>query len=108
MLYCLLAYSFISVFGYLLFVWLLYTYNLQFADSSYTLVFTLHLQAKLLCKSDSKWLLVNLQNHEEFPSHMLNRDTWVDEVWACIDVYDGGVIYYGVYGVCVYKFIYLI
>jgi hypothetical protein len=28
---------------------------------------------------DGRWLVVNIQTHEEFASHMLNRDTWVDE-----------------------------
>ena len=32
-----------------------------------------------MCNSDRKWLLVNVQYHEEFSSHMLNRDTWCDE-----------------------------
>jgi hypothetical protein len=35
---------------------------------------------KLFAKSDKKWLLVNIQNHKEFSSHMLNRDTWSNEV----------------------------
>jgi hypothetical protein len=32
-----------------------------------------------MCNSDRKWLLINVQYHEEFSSHMLNRDTWCDE-----------------------------
>ena len=36
-------------------------------------------EAKKLAASDAKWLLVNIQDHDEFASHMLNRDTWVDE-----------------------------
>jgi hypothetical protein len=32
-----------------------------------------------MAESDQKWLLVNLQHHEEFSSHMLNRDTWCDD-----------------------------
>ena len=37
-------------------------------------------ESKQLAKSDKKWLLVNIQNHNDFSSHMLNRDTWSDEV----------------------------
>lgn len=32
-----------------------------------------------MSNSDKKWLLVNIQYHEEFSSHMLNRDTWSDD-----------------------------
>ena len=32
-----------------------------------------------MAESDQKWLLINLQYHEEFSSHMLNRDTWCDD-----------------------------
>ena len=32
-----------------------------------------------MSNSDKKWLLVNIQYHEEFSSHMLNRDTWCDD-----------------------------
>ena len=35
---------------------------------------------KTMAKSDKKWILVNIQNHMEFSSHMLNRDTWSNEV----------------------------
>jgi len=36
--------------------------------------------ARELAKQDKKWLLVNIQFHEEFASHMLNRDTWANEM----------------------------
>lgn len=36
-------------------------------------------QARAEAAADGRWLLVNIQSHEEFPSHMLNRDTWVHE-----------------------------
>lgn len=36
-------------------------------------------EIKALCKEEKKWLLVNIQSHNEFSSHMLNRDTWTDE-----------------------------
>ena len=36
--------------------------------------------AKSLSLNDKKWLMVNIQNHEEFSSHMLNRDTWSNEM----------------------------
>lgn len=32
-----------------------------------------------MAESDQKWLLVSLQHHEEFSSHMLNRDTWCND-----------------------------
>ena len=32
-----------------------------------------------MAESDQKWLLINVQHHEEFSSHMLNRDTWCDD-----------------------------
>ena len=35
--------------------------------------------AKELAKADKKWLLVNIQNHLEFASSQLNRDTWTDD-----------------------------
>lgn len=35
--------------------------------------------ARELAKQDKKWLLVNIQHHVEFSSHMLNRDTWSSE-----------------------------
>ncbi|XP_026663640.2 plant UBX domain-containing protein 7-like [Phoenix dactylifera] len=35
--------------------------------------------AKVAASSENRWLLVNLQNMEEFSSHMLNRDTWSNE-----------------------------
>lgn len=28
---------------------------------------------------EKRWLLVNLQSHDEFTSHLLNRDVWADE-----------------------------
>ena len=31
-------------------------------------------------KVDGKWVLANLQDHAEFASHMLNRDTWMDDM----------------------------
>lgn len=31
-------------------------------------------------KSEGKWLLVNIQDEIVFASHMLNRDTWSDDV----------------------------
>ena len=31
-------------------------------------------------KTDGKWIIANLQDHAEFASHMLNRDTWVDDM----------------------------
>jgi len=37
-------------------------------------------EARELAKVDKKWLLVNLQEHTEFSSHMLNRDTWSNEM----------------------------
>jgi hypothetical protein len=36
-------------------------------------------ECKQLAKQDKKWILVNIQHHQEFPSQQLNRDTWVDE-----------------------------
>jgi hypothetical protein len=36
-------------------------------------------EAKQIAKNDSKWLVVNIQSHTEFTSHMLNRDTWCNE-----------------------------
>ena len=30
-------------------------------------------------RDEKKWMVVNIQCHEEFSSHMLNRDTWIDE-----------------------------
>jgi hypothetical protein len=36
-------------------------------------------EIKGLCKDEKKWLIVNIQSHNEFSSHMLNRDTWADE-----------------------------
>jgi hypothetical protein len=32
-----------------------------------------------MAKQEKKWILVNIQSHEDFASHMMNRDTWVDE-----------------------------
>lgn len=31
-------------------------------------------------KNEGKWLLVNIQDEIVFASHMLNRDTWADDV----------------------------
>ena len=36
-------------------------------------------EARALAKQEKKWILVNIQSHEEFGSHQLNRDTWVDD-----------------------------
>lgn len=36
-------------------------------------------EARTMAKEDKKWLLVNLQSHTEFHSHILNRDTWSNE-----------------------------
>ncbi len=33
-----------------------------------------------MSNTEKKWLLVNIQHHEEFASHMLNRDTWCDDM----------------------------
>lgn len=45
------------------------------------LVFRGSLQdAREAAKGDTKWLLVNIQDHQQFSSHMLNRDTWSDDV----------------------------
>jgi hypothetical protein len=38
------------------------------------------LQARMHAKSEGKWLLVNIQDEIMFASHMLNRDTWSDDV----------------------------
>jgi len=35
--------------------------------------------ARELARQDKKWLLVNIQHHPEFSSHMLNRDTWASD-----------------------------
>jgi Thioredoxin-like len=32
-----------------------------------------------MARDEKKWVLVNIQSHEEFASQMLNRDTWVDD-----------------------------
>ncbi|KAK0604101.1 hypothetical protein LWI29_011958 [Acer saccharum] len=37
-------------------------------------------KAKDAASVQDKWLLVNLQSTKEFTSHMLNRDTWANEV----------------------------
>lgn len=36
-------------------------------------------EVRRVAASDSKWILINIQNHTEFSSHVLNRDTWKDE-----------------------------
>ncbi|KAL3660714.1 hypothetical protein V7S43_014117 [Phytophthora oleae] len=36
--------------------------------------------ARTLARSEGKWLLVNIQDEIVFTSHMLNRDTWSDDV----------------------------
>mmetsp|Transcript_19550 Transcript_19550/g.21206 ORF Transcript_19550/g.21206 Transcript_19550/m.21206 type:complete len:534 (+) Transcript_19550:38-1639(+) len=30
-------------------------------------------------KEEKRWIVVNIQSHQEFPSHLLNRDTWTNE-----------------------------
>ena len=37
-------------------------------------------EARDMAKQQRKWLIVNLQSHTEFASHMLNRDTWSNEM----------------------------
>jgi hypothetical protein len=37
-------------------------------------------QAREEALKDGKWLLVNIQSHSEFASHLLNRDTWSDTI----------------------------
>lgn len=36
-------------------------------------------EAKRIAKEHKKWLVVNIQSHTEFTSHMLNRDTWCND-----------------------------
>ncbi|TYZ67647.1 hypothetical protein PybrP1_011685, partial [[Pythium] brassicae (nom. inval.)] len=36
--------------------------------------------ARMHAKNEGKWLLVNIQDDIVFASHMLNRDTWADDV----------------------------
>lgn len=36
-------------------------------------------QARQVAKDSQKWLLVNIQNHQDFASHQLNRDTWTHD-----------------------------
>jgi hypothetical protein len=36
-------------------------------------------ESRSMARDDKKWMLVNIQSHEEFSSQMLNRDTWTDE-----------------------------
>jgi hypothetical protein len=36
-------------------------------------------EVRRVAAADSKWILINIQNHNEFSSHLLNRDTWKDE-----------------------------
>eukprot|EP01038_Epipyxis_sp_PR26KG_P008136 gene8136-11014_t len=36
-------------------------------------------QAKITSTNEKRWLLINIQSHDEFQSHLLNRDTWIDE-----------------------------
>ncbi|KAF1315965.1 putative ubiquitin regulatory protein, partial [Globisporangium splendens] len=36
--------------------------------------------ARMHAKNENKWLLVNIQDEIVFASHMLNRDTWSDDV----------------------------
>lgn len=40
--------------------------------------------AKTVAKNDKKLLLVNLQSDKEFQSHLLNKDTWMDETLQSI------------------------
>lgn len=37
-------------------------------------------KAKEVASRDKKWIIVNIQDQAEFASHMLNRDTWSDEL----------------------------
>lgn len=37
-------------------------------------------QARKAGKEQKKWLLVNIQKDSEFDSHLLNRETWKDEL----------------------------
>ena len=36
-------------------------------------------KARHAARTEGRWLLVNLQSHEQFSSQLLNRDTWTDE-----------------------------
>eukprot|EP00602_Paraphysomonas_sp_CaronLab_P010279 CAMPEP_0185019474 /NCGR_PEP_ID=MMETSP1103-20130426/2081_1 /TAXON_ID=36769 /ORGANISM="Paraphysomonas bandaiensis, Strain Caron Lab Isolate" /LENGTH=366 /DNA_ID=CAMNT_0027549805 /DNA_START=53 /DNA_END=1153 /DNA_ORIENTATION=+ len=36
-------------------------------------------EAKKAAMEDKKWILVNIQDHNEFSSHLLNRDVWTNE-----------------------------
>ena len=37
-------------------------------------------EVKANAKNNAKWLLVNIQDSQEFASHMLNRDVWADDI----------------------------
>ncbi|CAN0124899.1 unnamed protein product, partial [Scytosiphon promiscuus] len=37
------------------------------------------LETRQICKEQKKWLMVNIQDHEEFASHRLNKDVWSNE-----------------------------
>eukprot|EP00752_Nemacystus_decipiens_P007316 g6547.t1 len=37
------------------------------------------LETRQICKAQKKWLMVNIQDHEEFASHRLNKDVWSNE-----------------------------
>jgi hypothetical protein len=36
-------------------------------------------QARSVANSENRWLVVNIQSHDEFTSHLLNRDVWTNE-----------------------------
>eukprot|EP01034_Spumella_vulgaris_P021642 gene21642-27682_t len=36
-------------------------------------------QARAVANSENRWLVVNIQSHNEFTSHLLNRDVWTNE-----------------------------
>lgn len=46
--------------------------------------FRLRRQARSQAQAEGRWLLVNIQSHEQFASHMLNRDTWVHETMESV------------------------
>ncbi|CAM9768218.1 unnamed protein product, partial [Ectocarpus fasciculatus] len=37
------------------------------------------LETRQICKEQKKWLMVNIQDHQEFASHRLNKDVWSNE-----------------------------
>ncbi len=36
-------------------------------------------QARGIANGENRWILVNIQSHSEFSSHLLNRDVWTNE-----------------------------